>query len=93
MNNIGGMQECSDDYTHCIKFKTLQYLSDSGYVTGTWRGKLRVEKYMHYIYNTSCQITRFQLVKTRVIIYTIPCLKGRQLSECHHIVQTNFVLE
>lgn len=37
MNNIGGMSECSDDYTHCIKFKTLQYLSDSGYVTGTWR--------------------------------------------------------
>ena len=39
MNQIGGMGDCGDGYTHCIKFKTLQYLADSGYITGKSRGK------------------------------------------------------
>ena len=37
MNQIGGMGDCGDGYTHCIKFKTLQYLADSGYITGKSR--------------------------------------------------------
>lgn len=37
MEALGGMGDCGDDYTHCQKFKTIQSLSDSGYITGKWR--------------------------------------------------------
>ena len=43
MDGIGGLSECSDGYTHCIKFKTVQQLGDSGYIDGKWRGKIFLE--------------------------------------------------
>ncbi|XP_033752649.1 uncharacterized protein LOC117336277 [Pecten maximus] len=32
--NEGGTSECGEKDTHCIKFKTVSFLSDSGFITG-----------------------------------------------------------
>ncbi|OWF56580.1 uncharacterized protein LOC110445831 [Mizuhopecten yessoensis] len=32
--NDGGTSECGDKDTHCMKFKTVSFLSDSGFITG-----------------------------------------------------------
>lgn len=73
--DIVGDAECDPKATHCVKYKTVMHLLDSGFITGRARGKdwLAVDNHLLLIH------VLFEVILKLKGLYQLPLFNGTSL--------------